>query len=246
MFSKVPIEIKFKTFDPYILSNLPPVSSSRTRPSWFMKTAPFSGSGIISESFDPLKAPTIRRCPAINDYFVTGVTVPSWSDIEFYIDGPKKSIEWRYANNYKNMEMIQPHSSAQYPELADKYIHAKIISPWIAECNSDISWFLTKPSYMSEFDDQDVVFCDGITQFKNNFVTNVNLFFPLKDNTYTVKFSAGNPIQKYIPMTERPINITAEYCTREYYDYAAMHGRSVSYSLGKLYNILKTKINKEI
>jgi predicted small secreted protein len=245
MFSKAPIEIKFKTFDPYVLANLPPVPGFRKRPDWFNNTAPFSVIGSISDNFEPIKAPTIRRCPALNDYFISGVTIPNWSDIEFYVDGPKKMMEWRYANNYPDMEMIQSHSPLQFPELSDKYAHAKIMSPWIAECNSDVSWLLTKPSYMSEFDDQDVVFCDGITQFKNNFVTHVNLFFPLKDNTYTVKFSAGNPIQKYIPLTERAINISTEYCTREYYNYASMNGRRVAYSLGKFYNILKKKFNKE-
>jgi hypothetical protein len=245
MFKTKPIEITFKTFDPYLLSNLSPISHSKKYPEWFKKTPPFNGEGSVSSNFEPLKGPTIRRCPAINDYFTTGITIPGWTDLEFFIDGAKGAIEWRYSNNYPNFQLVQPHDSGQFPHLADKYMHAKIISPWIAECNSDIKWFLTKPSYFSEFDDQDVIFCDGVIQFYNNFVTNVNLFFPKRSTSYTVKFSAGLPFQKYIPLTEKPINIAAEYCTLEYYELAALKGRKISFSLGKLYNIFKKNNRKE-
>jgi hypothetical protein len=244
MFRKTPIEIKFKTFDPYLLNNLPPNRHTKKYPEWFKNTPSFGGEGTISSNFSPIKAPTIKRCPALNDYFATGIIIPGWSDIEFFVDGQRRSIEWRYSNNYPNLELIQPHDSSQFPQLADKYIHAKIISPWIAECSTDIRWLLTKPSYFSEFDDQEVIFCDGITQFYNNFVMHVNLFFPIKDDVYNVKFTAGQPFQKYIPLTESPINISTEYCTYEYYELASLKGRKISYSLAKLYNTFK-KINRK-
>lgn len=247
LFNRKEIKLTLKTFDPFILKNLPPVAKKKKKyPKWWKDTPVFMDKeDAISPNFKYIPAPTIRRCPAIHDYFSTGVTIPNWSDLEFYIDGPKRSMEWRYANDYQTMDLVQPHPSAQFPQLANKYLHAKIISPWIAECNSDIRWFLTKPSYFSEFDDQEVIFCDGVVQFYNNFVTNVNLFFPIKDYTYTVEFSAGEPFQKYIPLTEKVINISTEYCTREYYELAALKGRKISYSLGKLYNIFKKNNYKE-
>jgi hypothetical protein len=245
MLFKNHIKIKFLTFDPYILKNLQPNNSSTKHPDWFKNTSPFNGENSMSPNLSPLKAPTIRRCPAINEYFTTGVTFPGWSDMEFFIDGPKKHIEWHYSNNYPNMELVQPHNASQYPHLADKYIHVKIISPWIAESNSDIKWFLTKPSYFSEFDDQEVIFCDGITRFDINFVMHVNLFFPIKNYTYITKFSAGQPFQKYIPLTEKPINIITEYCDIQYYELASLQGRKISYHLGKFYNLLRSKQSKE-
>jgi hypothetical protein len=245
IFKPKEIKITFKTFDPFVLKNLGPLQRKEKQPDWFKKTPPLNQGGSISTNFDPIPAPTIRRCPALNDYFSAGITIPNWTDLEFYIDGPKKSMEWRYSNNYSSMELVQPHDSSQFPQLANKYLHAKIISPWIAECNSDVKWLITKPSYFSEFDDQDVVFCDGVLQFYNNFVTNVNLFFPIRDSSYTVKFSAGEPFQKYIPLTEKKINIETEYCTLEYYDFAALKGRKISYYLGTLYNILKKNNQKE-
>jgi hypothetical protein len=245
LFKKREIKIVFKTFDPFVLKNLAPSQRKNKHPDWFKNTPPFQEGGSVSSNFDSIPAPTIRRCPALNDYFSTGVTVPNWTDLEFFVDGPKRSIEWRYSNDYQSMELVQPHDSSQFPTLSKKYMHAKIISPWIAECNSDINWLLTKPSYFSEFDDQDVIFCDGVVQFYNNFVTNVNLFFPIRDSSYTVKFTAGEPFQKYIALTEQPINIATEYCTQEYYDLAAMKGRKISYHLGTLYNIFKRNNRKE-
>ena len=66
------ITLKFKTFDPFVLKNLSPASNKLKHPQWWKDTPPFSGDGNISSNFESIKAPTIRRCPAINDYFSTG------------------------------------------------------------------------------------------------------------------------------------------------------------------------------
>ena len=234
--------ITLSTFDPYLLKNLPPIKGSAAIPDWFKETPGFNGDGSISDNFTPLRAPTLRRCPALNDFFLSGIVIPLWTDLEFYVDSKAKRIEWRYSNNYDGIEMIQPHPPEQYPTIAHKYLHAKIISPWIADCTHDFKWYMTKPSYMtSEFEDQDVVFLDGVLNYKNNFTTNVNLFFPVRDSSYTVKFSANKPFQKLIPLTEQSINMSVSYCTREYYTNASLFGRRISYYLGKFYNSMKKK-----
>lgn len=242
MFFDSNIDITFSTFDPYVLNNLAPLKGARAIPKWFKDTLPFNGEGSISEHFEPIKCPTIRRCPAVNDYFNTGITIPLWTDLEFYIDPAARHMEWRYSNVYEGIQLVQPHDSSQFPALAGKYLHAKIISPWIAHCNKSIKWFQTKPAYLtSEYDNQNVIFCDGVIQYKNNFVTHTNLFFPITSSSYTVKFTAGTPFQKIIPLTEKNVNMKVEYCTKEYYMHASLFGRKISYYLGKLYNTLKSK-----
>lgn len=232
--------ITFSTFDPYLLKNFPPAYNSEAMPDWFKQTPGFMGEGSISSNFEPLKGPTIRRCPAITDYFLNGLIIPLWTDIEFFVDSKEKHLEWRYSNNYEGIRLVQPHHPGQFPTLSNKYLHAKIISPWIADCTHNIKWLQTMPVYASsEFEDQDVVFLDGVLNYKNNFSTHVNLFFPIRKNNYSVKFSAGKPFQKLIPLTERPINIDTSYCTREYYSEASLSGRRISYYLGKFYNSMK-------
>ena len=74
----------------------------------------------------------------------------------------------------------------------------------------------------------------------------VNLFFPIKSSSYTVKFEAGTPFLKLIPLSENKINMTTEYCTREYYDYASLSGRRIAFSPSVLYNrLIKNDKHKE-
>jgi hypothetical protein len=231
--------IKFSTFDPFLLENLPPAASNKMLPKWFTDTSPVIPTTQLTPHFDPHHGSTIRKCPAINDYFSTGITVPLWSDLEVHVDSKNQILEWKYANVYQDMDMITSHSATQFPQLSSKYLHTKIISPWIAHCNRNVQWFLTRPTYLtSAFDDQDVIFCDGAVQFKNNFNMHVNLFFPIKSSSYNVKFEAGTPFLKLIPLTEHTVNITTEYCTREYYNHASLVGRRIAFSPSVLYNKL--------
>lgn len=248
MFTHKP-NIKFSTFDPFLLENLPPVEGKKSMPEWFSNTKSYGGDWDITsgaKGLCPLKGPTMKRCPVLNEYFQTGVTVPLWTDIDFYVDCKEKSIEWRYSNTYHDLELISSHSPEQYPELAGDYIQIKFINPWIAQCNTDISWLITRPAYSNlEFDKHGIIFCDGVVNFKRNFSTHVNLFFPIKTENYSVSFKAGTPFQKLIPLYNKPINIINTHCTKEYYYYAGLFGRRISWSPGKLYNTLSKKI-KEI
>lgn len=242
LFKKNINAITFSTFDTYLLNNLPPSHGRNNIPNWFKNEIPHSGEGTVSDNFSPLKSPTIKKCPAIIDYFTTGVVFPLWSDIEFFVDTSNKSMEWRYSNTYDDITLVNSHSESQYPALKDRYIHAKIVSPWIAISNKKTKWLVTKPTYSNPvFDQQGILFADGIVQFKNNFVLNINLFFPLDRPSYNVKFKAGDPIQKLIPLTEEHINIKVENCTKEQFMYSAMINRRISYSTSSLYRFF----NKE-
>jgi len=211
-------------------------------PKWFRDIPVASGHEYMSPNLEGLDAPTIRKCPAMNDYFSTGITIPLWTDLEFYYDSTQQSLEWKHANIYEHIGCVSSHSPVQFPTLAGKYMHVKLTSPWIAHCNRNIQWFMTKPTHLtSAFDDQHVLFCDGMIQFKNNFVTNVNLFFPIRDSSYSVKFEVGQPFQRLIPLTENKINMKVEFCTSEYFIHASMHNRRLSFSPSKLYNILNKK-----
>lgn len=242
MFKNKKIEIDFLTFDPFLFKNLPPTFKTENFPPWFKNIKPYFKESLISENFPTLNVPTIKKCPAINDYFLTGIDFPLWSDIDFFIDTKNKSIDWRYSNDYKNLTLINCHSSDQYSGLSENFLHVKIICPWIASCNKNISWLMTRPTYSNFiFDKQGIVFCDGITQFKNNFVMNINLFFPLNRESYNVSFSAGEKFFRLIPLTENNVSIKIKECTEEYFNNAALINRKISFSTARLYRLLGKK-----
>jgi hypothetical protein len=236
------IEIDFLTFDPFLFKNLPPTSKNENFPMWFKNNQSYFGESVSSEKFSSFRFPTIKKCPAINDYFLTGIDFPLWSDVDFFIDTKNKSIDWRYSNDYKNLTLVNSHPPDQFSGLSEKFLHVKIVCPWIASCNKNISWLMTRPTYSNfTFDEQGVVFCDGITQFKNNFVMNVNLFFPLNRESYSVSFSAGEKFFRLIPLSEKKISINLKECTEEYFKNAALINRKISFSTAKLYRMLGKK-----
>jgi hypothetical protein len=239
------INIEFSTFDAILLKSFPPVASNKILPKWFVDTHPNIPKEKKLEEFEEYDGGTIRKCPAINDYLSSGYTVPLWTDLEVYVNCEERSLSWRFANVYDNFSMINSHSPAQYPQLSDKYLHSKILCPWIASCDTTVSWLMTKPTYFtSDFDGQSIVFCDGELDFRHNFSMHVNLFFPIKDHNYHVKFEAGTPFLKLIPITENKVNMKTNYCTREYYDSASRFGRTVTFSPAKLYKKL-IKLTKQ-
>lgn len=227
------------TFDSFLKENLPPLFNSKGVPKWYEKLNFFCGETKLSDNLPPKKHATIKGCPAIKDFLQSGIEIPLWSDIDFYIDTKEKSVEWNYANIYENFKTVSSHPFDQYHTLSNKYINIKVVSPWIFKCNRDIDWLLTRPTYRSSvFDDNGIVFCDGIVNFRHNFVTNVNLFFPLNRESYTVSFSAGEIFQKFIPLTENNINIEVKTCTVEEYNSMAMINRSLSFRDGSFYKLL--------
>jgi hypothetical protein len=235
-------KIEFLTFDPFLYKNLPPTANTENFPKWFKEEKSYFEESSISESFSNLRFPTIKKCPAITEFFTTGIDFPLWSDIDFFIDTNSKSIEWRYSNEYKNLTLVNCHNADQYPFLSGKYLHVKIICPWIASCNKNISWLMTRPTYSNfKFDEHGIIFCDGVVQFKNNFVMNVNLFFPLDKEPYTVSFSAGEKFFRLIPLSEKKISINLKECTEEYFKNAALINRKISFSTAKLYRMLGKK-----
>ena len=209
-------------------------------PKWFKNLKFFCGESSVSEKLPPRKYGTIKACPAIKDFIETGIEIPLWSDIDFFIDTNKKTVEWNYANVYSNFKTVDSHHPNQYDTLQEKYINVKVISPWIFKCSEPINWLLTRPTYQSSvFDDHGIVHCDGIVNYKNNFTTNTNLMFPLGKESYNVGFLAGEIFQKFIPITEKPINIEVKHCTEEYFNSMAQLNKSVSFSDSAFYRRLR-------
>jgi hypothetical protein len=241
-FSKKEIKVDFLTFDPYLCKNLPPTFKHNNFPEWFKEEKSFFDQSSDSDNFPKIKFPTIKKCPALNDYFSTGIDFPLWSDIDFYVDTKNNQIEWRYSNDYKNLTLINCHRPDQFTTLGKKFLHAKIINPWIASCNQTTSWLMIRPTYSSfSFDENGVIFCDGIVQFKSNFTMNVNLFFPLDRDPYNVSFSAGEKFFRLIPLSEKNVSVNIKECSEEYFKNAALINRKISFSPGKLYKMLGKK-----
>ena len=79
--------IEFKTSIPGLQEVAPPVPASQMIPDWFKNLSmhiempakkPFPVIGKIAEKFN---SHTIKKCPAVVDYFTEGYIIPLWSDV---------------------------------------------------------------------------------------------------------------------------------------------------------------------
>lgn len=140
-------DIEFITPHKTLLETAPPVPGAQMIPDWFTKMnkdipdleGPFPKVGDWIEEFT---GHTIKKCPAVVDYFTQGYVIPLWSDI--LIQKIEDRIHWE--NNKLDIGVIEFHNFQQAPTYHFKegdYRHPlKFISPW---------WFKTPPGYSTLF-----------------------------------------------------------------------------------------------
>ena len=139
--------IEFITPHKSLLETAPPVPGAQMIPDWFSKMSndipdfegPFPKVGDWIKEFT---GHTIKKCPAVVDYFAEGYVIPLWSDILIQKHGD--NIHWE--NNKLDIGIIEFHNFQQAPTYHYKegdYRHPlKFISPW---------WFKTPPGYSTLF-----------------------------------------------------------------------------------------------
>jgi len=142
--------ITFKTQIPALVDLMPPVPASQMIPEWFQNLAmdlprpdhkPFPVLGPIIKSWS---SHTIKKCPAVVDYFTEGYIIPLWSDIFIQRYGQEFHFETNHDQGIGST--IEFHNNDQvktYPFKRNDYKNAvKFTSPW---------FFYTPPGWSTLF-----------------------------------------------------------------------------------------------
>jgi len=130
--------ITFKTQEPALIDLVPPVPAAQAIPEWFQNLRmdlprpdhkPFP---VIGQIVKKWSSHTIKKCPAVVDYFAQGYIIPMWADILVQRYGQEFSFE---TNGLESIgSVIEFHDEKQfstYPFKRNDYRRAvKFTSPW--------------------------------------------------------------------------------------------------------------------
>lgn len=143
------------------------------------------------EDKNGIKVPgsSIKRCPGLMWTLTSGFIMPLWTDIALTIN-PDGSWAYQCADRTTALSI---HSRQQIPNFYEKYTHLKIESPWAISCNKEIKFYWTNPYYYYN-EPTKYVLAHGMMEYKYNHSSNINLFFPIEKQSYSIMLKAGNPL----------------------------------------------------
>jgi hypothetical protein len=153
-----------------------------------------------------IELPTIKKCVGLIELFTTGFIIPSWVDFGIEINKDGKHM-WCGAGDI----IVDQHPAWQLWEgLYDGYGHAKIASPWLIKEKTGIKFSWNECDWHNTHNLDKFRILSGVTNFKFQHQTNINLF--LKRNS-TMYVKAGSPLVHIIPITENSVKIKTHLVT---------------------------------
>ena len=182
-----------------------------TVPDWFKKLSPTLDR--TNEFKIKHKVATLKHCEGFVSLFKKGLMLPLWADliIETFNDG---SVN--YSFSAPETRGIDFHDKEQLGQSFNNYIHMKLLSPWLLEEKTGVSWMFLHPSWNSIEHLFDYHAVPGLLNFKYQPSCHVNLLLPKKQQR--IELSAGLPMAQMIPMSEKEIVIKHHLISYEEFD----------------------------
>ena len=149
----------------------------------------------------------VRVCSGLTDLYSRAVTIPMWQDMSITID-PIGGV---------HIDAPQPNWSAsthpidsQAPGAWPGYVNVKLTSPWVVECAKPVQWTMIQPVW-DQKTPEDYIVIPGNLEFKYQNQSNVNLLFPIPNNTKTYNFRAGESIAMLVPNFEEDFDVVCQF-----------------------------------
>jgi len=212
-----------------------PLSSREFLPNWWKNISP-----TIERSTDfglKFKAPTIKYCDGLKSFYDKGIILPLWSDliIETEIDG-----SWRYQYSANETRPIEYHSKDQLGPSFDKFIHCKLMSPWLIEEHTGLDFLYTEPTWNLLEYIHSLKILPGVVNFKHQCSTHVNVLLPKQQRR--IEIENGTPLAHIIPLKDKKINIKHHLISTDEFDKKVLKTGYHSSWVGKYKrNVLRKK-----
>jgi hypothetical protein len=152
----------------------------------------------------------LAKCPGIFDLYNFGYVVPMWCDAVIETKGD--TFRWATQDHIKHLKRVD-HPMDNIPVISNHSFGAiakflprrpqsianiiKVDTPW-GVCAPKGVKFLVMPFPYSDFTEFDA--CPGILDPAISTEINVQMYWNVKDRSYTIK--AGTPMQIIVPLTE--------------------------------------------
>lgn len=207
-FKRKEIVLDCFTTRPDVYTYFPIQPASKLIPDWWKKLP----SNYTTNGLD--QNPTLKGCVGFIDYHSTAITIPLWTDLSFKTTESNQHVEWLCADR---TTLIQAHDIAQFGLYlkGNKFIHLKIVSPWLFNCKEDIK-FVFSGNNWSLLTPQDLIIPNGVTNFKYQNSVNINMLLFFRGNQI-LKLNANSPLIHIFPMTEKNIKLKTHLVGEEEY-----------------------------
>lgn len=176
--------------------------ASKYFPDWWKKTPKWD---------DDVRLPTIKHCVGFNDFFKSGIVIPSWFEMNIIVL-PKNDasyIKWSCSNDMVQTDNCHPIQQFHKFSFSKTNIgnNFKINSPWKFRTKNLIHFTWTQPTW----NQRDMISCmnilPGVMNFKYQFSTEINFLVTNDDKEKHITIYPLTPLVIMHPMTEKKVII---------------------------------------
>ena len=176
-------------------------------PDWWKTLDPYTE---IVTKVGLQKIGTIKKCNGFIDLYKTGFILPLWSELVIKTD----NLGQIFHEFSDPTHTAETHPQTQYNTREfDKYIHLKLLSPWLFKEKTGVQFSWTEPIWnnISKLTEKHIL--PANVNYKYQHGTNVNILFPRRDKQ--IRLNAGDPLVHILPLTEHEIEIKTHLVTGE-------------------------------
>jgi hypothetical protein len=198
-FKKPNIVVDCFTDNPKAFEFAKPDHAIKFIPDWW-KNIPVSY--VPKDSF--FKHPTLKGCDGIKNNFKHGIVIPMWCD--FAIEISPKGIDYFRYQFGDHASQVSSHPYKQFNNYIkeEEILHVKFHSPWYLSCKKNIYWAWTDPKW-NTIKVNDYVVLPGITSFKYQRSTNINVLFYKGEKTKIIEIKYNTPLMHIIPLSDKKL-----------------------------------------
>lgn len=196
-----PVDVYLYTTREDVFNHARPKKASNFLPDWWKKLPKTLTNDGPDQPLFPLF--TLKACPAFTNLYASGFMFPMWSDLNVEVDGD--NFKYQFADRASSLTLHLKSQFGSY-DLIDKYLHLKILNPWMTLSKSKIN-FLTVSPIWNNFGCDDIVVLPGVYGFRQPVFANINLLFKKAPQKTIHSLLFGQPIVHMVPLTERPVRL---------------------------------------
>jgi hypothetical protein len=157
---------------------------------------------------------TIKHCPAMVSKVNTGFIIKAWCDIKIFVhpDGIVNSAMADEKISYTG----QPHHYIQRAGFLPNMAHWKIHSPWFFKTKNYRKFFWTGAYFWNQsLVEQNIYVMEGFIDYYTQSGTEINMFFPIKDEVYTIDIKKDDALAYIFPIDDKPIKVVKKLVSEQ-------------------------------
>jgi len=168
---------------------------------------------------------TMNNCPGFVDFLQSSIAIPLWSD--FHITYHKETITNVVCpaahDHMMGHDQLQQHDKQQWNNAYKNCCHVKLMSPWLAKCDTNIDFMMHDNTWHKEKQMGEYTLVPGILNFTYQPATAINMFLSPTEKPKTLTLEAGEPIAYLTPLGDVKLKVKTELVSHERWNQMLRH-----------------------